>query len=159
MQLPCDAQLSDRLREAKRHRTPVVIFADPWTVGIQPYRKALEDYDELNLLNCAVLVAWNRDDPETEQCRQRLMNTLRQVCPQKMKLKYPGHYWEITSSADLRAYSQLVLDEITLRLLDDAREGELKKAESTQLEQMASDQGIRTDAVPQLQNTPMRAGG
>ena len=62
VQVACDGELANRLKDAKRHKTPVVIFADPWTVGIQPYRKALEDYDELNLLNCSVLVAWNRDD-------------------------------------------------------------------------------------------------
>ena len=46
-----------------------------------------------------------------------------------------------------------MLDEITMRLVDDAGEGVLRKAESTELEQAASEQGIRTDAPAQLQNS------
>src|SRR5262249_14679733 len=33
VQVACDPQLPTRLMEAKRQNTPVVIFADPWTVN------------------------------------------------------------------------------------------------------------------------------
>ena len=67
--------------------------------------------------------------------------------------KYPGHYWEITSHKDFSDRALTVLDEITMRLVDDAAEGVLRKAESPALEEAATQQGIRTDAQPQLQNT------
>jgi len=71
------------------------------------------------------------------------MTNLREACPQKMKLKYPGHYWEIMSNKDFRDRALTVLDEITLRLVDDAEEGVLRKAESPVLEEAASQQASR----------------
>jgi len=153
VQVACDAQLTARLKAAKQEKAPVVIFADPWTLSLQPYRQALEDYDLLNLLNCSMLVPWNGDDEETTQQRAALMADLRQALPQKYQQKYPGHYWEINSYQDFYAQTLTVLEEITLRLMDDAGAGVLRKAESASLEQAASEQGIRTDAPAQLQNS------
>jgi hypothetical protein len=87
------------------------------------------------------------------------MSDLRQVLPQKFKQKYPGHYWEINSFKDFQDQVLTVLDEITLRLVDDAEDGVLRKAESPELEQVAREQGISTGAPAQLQNSaPPDAG-
>jgi FxsC-like protein len=152
-QIPCDAQLTNRLKLAKQENAPVVIFADPWTFPLQPYRQALADYDLVNLLNCSMLVPWNADDNETTQQRAALMSELRQVLPQKFKQKYPGHYWEINSFKDFQDQVLTVLDEITLRLVDDAADGVLRKAESAELELVAKEQGISTGTPAQLQNS------
>jgi FxsC-like protein len=157
--LACDANLADRLKEAKQENAPVVIFADPWTFSLQPYRKALQDYDLLNLLNCSMLVAWNADDEETAQQKTALMTDLQKtLLPQKYLLKYPGHHWEINSYKDFSERALTVLDEITLRLVDDAKEGVLRRAESAELEEAARKQGISTDAPAQLQNSATPAG-
>lgn len=152
-QIPCDGQLTDRLKTAKQEGAPVVIFTDPWTLSLQPYRQALADYDLVNLLNCSMLVPWNADDTETIQQRAKLMSELRQVVPQKFKQRYPGHYWEINSFKDFQDQLLTVFDEITLRLVDEAGDGVLRKAESPELEQAARDQGIPTDTPAQLQNS------
>lgn len=158
VQIDCDGTLGNRLKQAKQENAPVVIFADPWTAALQPYRQALEDYDLLNVLNCSMLVPWNREDTETTQHEKVLMADLRQALPQKFRQKPPGHYWEINSYKDFFDRALTVLDEITLRLVDDAGDGVLRKAESAELEQAASEQGIRTDAPAQLQNSATPTG-
>jgi FxsC-like protein len=151
IQLECDANLLPRLKQAKQARVPVVIFADPWSVRLKRYRELLAEYDDLNLMNCAVLVPWNRDDPETANQEQALFAELRNVCGQKIKQQYPGHYWLIGTNDELSNRTQTVLDEITLRLIDTAESGQTRRAENSALAESALQQGIRTDSQPNLQ--------
>lgn len=153
VQLECNGRLMDRLREAKRARAPVVIFADPWSARLTAYRNLLSDYDDLNLMNCAVLVPWNRDDPETAADEAGLLANLRRVCMQKISQRYAGHYWNIASNDDFRARALTVLDEITLRMLEAAGSDDVRRAESADLAAAALEQGIRTDAQPHLRVT------
>jgi FxsC-like protein len=146
----CDQHLIGRLKAARDARVPVVIFADPWCLKIAHYRKLLGDYDDVNLLNCAVLVPWNRDDPHTAAEEERLLQDLRQVCWQKVAQGLPGHHWRIGSSDELRERARTVLDEITMRLVDHAGAGELRRAQSAELAAAALTQGIRTDTQPNL---------
>jgi FxsC-like protein len=151
-ELPCDATLEKNLREARESNAPVVIFADPWTAQLPQYRAALKNYDLLNLTNCAMLVPWNEDDTETAHARPELEKNLRTTCGQKVRLRYPSHYWQIRSSAEFRDRALGVLDEITLRLVDEGGEGELRRAESPELVEAAAAQGIATGSQPQLVN-------
>ena len=151
VQLECDGNLVPRLKQAKQARVPVVIFADPWSLRLQRYRELLAEYDDLNLMNCAVLVPWNRDDPETAAQEQALFAELRQVCGQKIVQQYPGHYWQIVNNDEFANRAQSVLDEITLRLIDTAESGQTRRAESAVLAESALQQGIRTDSQPNLQ--------
>ena len=150
IQLEPDASLMVRLKQAKQARVPVVIFADPWSLRLERYRGLLAEYDDLNLLNCAVLVPWNRDDPETNAQEATLLSCLQQVCQQKIQQKYPGHYWQIGTNDEFADRAQSVLDEITLRLIDTAESGQTRRAESAALAASALQQGIRTDTQPNV---------
>jgi len=160
IQLECDANLLPRLKQAKQARVPVVIFADPWSVSLKRYSDLLADYDDLNLLNCAMLVPWNRDDPETANQEQVLFAELHRVCGQKIRQQYPGHYWQIGTNDELVSRALSVLDEITLRLIDTAESGQTRRAESAALAESALKQGIRTESQPCLHAvTPVDHGG
>ncbi|MFP3646558.1 FxsC protein [Paraburkholderia sp. SIMBA_054] len=158
VQLDCGKQLIDKLREAKGARIPVVIFADPWSAQLEPYRELLKEYDEVNLLNCAVLVPWNRDDPETLDNEKTLLSNLEKACNQKMLLRYPGHHWKIGSSDEFRARASMILDEITHSLLANTERADIRRAESPALAAAAKEQGIRPDVQPHLVATPPDAG-
>lgn len=151
-ELSCDPGLAQRLKDAKGANAPVVIFTDPWTATLPAYRAVLADYDLLNLTNCALLVPWNETDAETAVSKPALEQNLRTVCDQKYRYKYPGHYWQIRSPEELRDRALSVLDEITLRILDQADPGELRKAESAALTSAAAAEGIPTEAPSQLVN-------
>jgi FxsC-like protein len=151
VQFDCDAELVDRLRKAKKANTPVVIFADPWTLHLETYRQLMKDYDDLNLLNCALLMPWNHLDHETARSAGNLRANVRATCGQKMKQNYPSHYWEIESNEELITRALSVLDEITIRIVDSADNDGLRRAESAELSASALQQGIRVDAQPHLQ--------
>ena len=157
-ELPCDASLEKNLKDAKKSNAPVVIFADPRTAQLPTYRAALEAYDLLNLTNCALLVPWNDDDVETAQARETLEQNLRQTCDQKVRLSYPSHYWRIRTSDELRNRALSVLDEITLRLIDQGSDRDLRKAQSTELVDAAVAQGIATESQPHLVNVEPDSG-
>jgi FxsC-like protein len=151
-ELSCDTGLPQRLKDVKGVNAPVVIFTDPWTATLPTYRKVLEEYDLLNLTNCALLVPWNDTDSETAKSKPTLEKNLWAACGQKYRYKYPGHYWQIRSSEELRDRALGVLDEITLRILDQADHGEVRKAESAELANAAAAEGIPTEAPSQLVN-------
>ncbi|MEO8260800.1 MAG: FxsC protein [Acidobacteriota bacterium] len=151
--LPCDDTLEEQLKRTRKLQSPVVIVTDPWSVTIQSYRRVLEDYDGLMLLNCAVLVPWNDDDPETREQQATLETLLRQTCRQKIAARVPGHYWSIRSAHEFTSRLLTILDEITLRLVDAAGPADLRAATSATLEKTATEQGISTTGPSQLVNT------
>lgn len=151
-ELSCDAGLPQRLKDAKGANAPVVIFTDPWSATLPAYRTVLEEYDLLNLTNCALLVPWNETDAETAVSKPALEQNLWTACSQKYRYKYPGHYWQIRTAEELRDRALGVLDEITLRMLDQAEPNQLRKAESAELVNAAAAEGISTEAPSQLVN-------
>lgn len=151
-QLPCDPDLPRHLKDAKKANSPVVIFTDPWTATLPTYRAVLEEYDLLNLTNCALLVPWNEADAETARSKAELEQNLWAACEQKYRYNYPCHYWQIRTSEELRDRALTVLDEITLRMLDQAGPSEVRKAQSAELTNAAAVEGIRTEIPSQLVN-------
>lgn len=157
-ELPCDHDLPKRLAEAKKNRVPVILVTDAWSVLLTQYGKIMSEYDDLNLLNCAVLVPWNDSDQETAQQKGKLRNRLKAVCPQKLLTPPPGHLWEgIQSMDELRTKTAATLDELRMRLLQlmlsEAGEGDVRKAENSAVSATAAAQGIPLDRQPHLQNT------
>ncbi len=157
-ELPCDGSLERNLRDAKKSNAPVVIFADPWTVQLPTYRAALETYDGLTLTNCALLVPWNNDDAETVEARETLEQNLRKTCESKVLLRYPSHYWRIDTSNEFEERTSAVLDEITMRLIEQGSPESLRRAVSPELVEAAVAQGIATDSQPHLANVEPSSG-
>ena len=156
-ELPCDRDLPKRLAEAKKNRVPVILVTDAWSVCLAQYARIMSEYDDLNLLNCAVLVPWN-DDQETAQQKGKLRSRLMAVCPQKLLTPPPGHLWDgIQSMDELRVKTAATLDELRMRLLQlmlsEAGEGDVRKAENSAVAATAAAQGIPLDRQPHLQNT------
>lgn len=163
-ELPCDAGLAHRLLEAKAKRVPIVLMTDAWTSRIPAFQGLLREYDDLNLSNCAMLVPWNESDAETVQCKVDLQKSLRAACPQKTLTPPPNHYWEsITSCEELRNRTIAALEEVRMRLmqiiLNEAGEGDVRRAQSDELASLASEQGISLQAQPHLQNNATGAPG
>ena len=156
-QIPCDDKLADALREAKRNHVPTLIVTDAWTLFVSPYAKAMSEYDDLNLSNCAVLMPWNNDDSETAAAQQQLRQLLFAVCPQKASSPPPAHLWDsITSMSDLRGRAKAALEELRLRLmqmlLTQTGATAIRKVENQLLSASAAQNGIPIEGQPTLQN-------
>jgi FxsC-like protein len=158
-EIPCDQELLKRLREAKKNRVPAILMTDAWSLFLARYGEIMREYDDLNLLNCAVLMPWNEKDTETAAGRRKLEERLKEVCPQKASTPPPGHVWDgIRSIEDLRTRTATTLDELRMRLLqlmlNEAGEGDVRKVENSGVSTAAAAEGIPLERQPQLQNTP-----
>jgi hypothetical protein len=118
----------------------------------------MKQYDDLNLLNCGLMMPWNANDIETARGSGLLRMQLRIVFPQKSSIPPPGHVWGgISSMDDLRVRTAATLDELRMRLLQmllsEVGDGDVRKAENAVVSTAAAAQGIMVDRQPQLQNT------
>jgi FxsC-like protein len=80
--------LRDRLKQAKSKQNIVVLIVDPWSLDVASIADHLGEYDELDLWNCTAFVAWNDDDPETQQKRPELKQRIVEIFENKTA---PGH--------------------------------------------------------------------
>jgi FxsC-like protein len=153
MELACDDTLPDQLLAAKNLNEPVVIVADPWSLRLEDYRRVMKRYDELLLLNCGLLMAWNENDPETRAERPELDKLIAKTCSQKRRLQTAGHHWDIRSHDEFRRRMSTILDEITMQLVDTIPADQIAQAQSDELAAAAAERGIPTDKPSQLVNT------
>lgn len=77
--LTVQADLVDKLEQAERNNSIVVIIVDAWTTWLDQYQQLMASYDRHNSLNCAALIIWNHDDAETQRQRADLETHLRQT--------------------------------------------------------------------------------
>jgi FxsC-like protein len=89
----------------------VAILADPWSLEIEPLHEAMRAYDRSDLLNCTLLILWNRGDPLTASRRGHLDKVLSEVLKNKMfGTTSPERFrHRIESLADLESALQAAL--------------------------------------------------
>jgi len=139
--LAVDDDLCDRIRESADRNEIVIVLADPWTLSLPDYAKRLRPYDQLYLLNSAMLVVWNGKDEETNRRMADLESGLSDVFLNKFQHPPPGHLFkEITSHSDLLKHLSLALTEAQLRIIGlTTRHG---RADHAGLRQDAASAGI-----------------
>ncbi|MCK9877675.1 TIR-like protein FxsC [Frankia sp. Ag45/Mut15] len=65
------------LLDASRDRNEMVVFiVDAWTTQLEPFHRALREYDNRNEPTTGVLVPWNLDDTETAENAAELRESL-----------------------------------------------------------------------------------
>lgn len=85
--LPISSELVQHLRKAEEDNTIAILVVDPWSVKVQSYNRLMRDYDQYRLDNCAVVVVWNADDPETIEQRDALRADLRDAFERNLRVK------------------------------------------------------------------------
>lgn len=153
-EIPCDAALPSKLSETRDHDVPTVLFAEPSGFSTHPIETAMRDYDNLFLLNCGLIVAWEQSTP-LPATDPRWHYVRLNVCPQKTTAPPPHHEWLSTASAsDLRTKSAAIIEGIRGQLLKKLLGSDtitVLKAESPELSRRAEEeQGLRLDTAPQL---------
>jgi FxsC-like protein len=102
--LPLDAKLVERIREAEENKEVVILVVDPQSVQVKTYEQFMRGYDKNNFDNSAVLVAWNpadgATDQERKQLRQHLSETFRHHAGGKRSIYYVD---SISSHRDFRS--------------------------------------------------------
>ena len=99
--LPMDRLLADRIEEAQANNNIVIIIVDPWTLRLPDYRKVLEGCDRRDYYNCAVLLAWNKNDAESSREISELNRKIREeVFRTKFANRASNYFWEPIASRD-----------------------------------------------------------
>lgn len=63
--LPADQDVHQRIQDAEKNNSLLFLVVDPWTLRLKRYKEYVERYDQYTSLNCAALVPWNLQDPES----------------------------------------------------------------------------------------------
>jgi FxsC-like protein len=140
------------LQQAERDREIVIILVDAWTVQIQTYRELMRQYDKINFDNCAVLVAWNAPDNETEAYRKTLEQTIEKTFQFKGHKKKNLYYRDsIQSAKALRGALAKTLSRLRVKLIEsqDPESGIV----APDLVQNAADKGYSLDKAPGVSGT------
>lgn len=90
--------LRAKLRQAQKKRNIVVLIIDPWSLHVRDFSEHLHEYDELDLWNCAALISWNDEDPETERNRDALKRLLAEVFENKVAARNPRAFRDSINS-------------------------------------------------------------
>jgi FxsC-like protein len=98
---PPDDLLADRIAEAQENNNIVVIVIDPWSLRLERYSKLLKDCDGRDFYNCAVLMAWNNKDPESNREIEGLkLKIQKEVLKTKFLNQAPNYFLEPIGSRD-----------------------------------------------------------
>jgi hypothetical protein len=117
-EIPCDANLSQKLKDTNRGKVPTVLMADPDSLGDERYAAPLRDYDDLYLLNCGLLVPWEARS-QGDDADPRWGHLKNRVVTQKIAVPPPLHEWRSVFSHDeFERATRNVVERLRLRLLD-----------------------------------------
>jgi FxsC-like protein len=75
-EIPLDDRVVNYILEAESKNKIVVLLVDVWTLQSAKYRELMETYEKNRRRNCAVVVIWNDQDPETVRQSELLQQTL-----------------------------------------------------------------------------------
>lgn len=156
-EIPCDAALPQKLREANDHDVPTVLFGDPGSLLAEPYAQSLRHYDSQYLLNCAALIPWEPGVKDTIETDPRWIHLKTKVCRQKIEAPPPYHEWRsIFSREDLDLKTRTLIEQVRSRLIkqlaSDPNKVAAWKAEDAALSQSAAALGITTASLSHLES-------
>ncbi len=155
-EIPCDATLTQKLKETFENDVPTVLFLDPKSLEEAPILQSMQHYDETYYLNCATIVPWESEveDAIDEDSRWLALQTT--VCPQKVETPPPFHEWRtIFSHTSLEERTATLIEQIRSRLMKQLMSSQSKlptfrPAADPGLSGTAAALGIVTGSLPSL---------
>jgi FxsC-like protein len=122
----------DWLEDAKNHNKIVAIVVDTWTLKLHRYHAFMCEYDGLKLLNCVVIVAWNKRDEElTETERLKLESLVQGTFTCNFVMGDRNCFVESNSHDEFVKELSILLNKARQRVVERAEV--LKKAEGLQV--------------------------
>jgi FxsC-like protein len=91
------------LRAAEELKSVALMIVDPWAVRLPECAQLLAEFDQYQFLNCAVLVVWNPDDPQTQAEREALRSAVQRTLCRCFICKKAYLKEAVKTPADLRA--------------------------------------------------------
>jgi FxsC-like protein len=99
-QIELDADIDLLIEQARKEETILVIVIDPWSLLLPRYAGIMRRCDRVDAYNYAILVAWNRQDAQTNNHAQVLMSTLRESFVNKWSNRPANFYHDTVDSLE-----------------------------------------------------------
>jgi hypothetical protein len=157
-EIPCNAALSQKLKEANDNDVPTLLFGDPASLLTELYAQPLRRYDSQYLLNCAALVPWEPGAKDTIETDPRWIHLKTKVCRQKVENPPPYHEWRsIFSQEALDLKTRTLIEQIRSRLMkqlisDPNNASPSRRAEDAEISEDAAAFGIVTASLSHLES-------
>jgi FxsC-like protein len=119
--IPLGSDLMERLAEAEKTNTIVVMLVDPWALLIPSYQKFMSEYDTRAFLNCGVLVMWNGEDAEANERRPTIERALQSTFSRQLVLSSPQFFRHVRSAVDFERELAQMLTALRLNIIERAR--------------------------------------
>ncbi len=151
-EIPCDAQLPQKLIEANRRHIPALLICDPSSWAAPAIQQIMADYDNRYYLNCGLIVPWDVNSPTSDR---RWHQFARNVCPQKTRVPPLNHEWtSISTSVMFRNRTLAIVEELRGRMINDVAASGINvaKAENEAVATAAEASGITVRSAPVIVN-------
>jgi FxsC-like protein len=100
IEIPVDCGIDELLDRARAEETIVVIIVDPWTLLLPRYADLMSRCDRVDLYNCAILIAWNHQDPQTQRELESLTAEARRTFASKWSNRPANFYHDAATSLE-----------------------------------------------------------
>jgi FxsC-like protein len=120
--LPFNRKLTDKILKADEQESNVIILivVDPWSLLLDSYHQRLNTYDRVNLVRCAILVAWNDREQEPGINPEDVKLKVRQTFLSTIVNKNMYFRDDVSSEPNLRNEVQSAIIEIQRKLAERA---------------------------------------
>jgi FxsC-like protein len=117
-----DESLLGQLETMEKNNNVVIIVVDPWTLKIDRYRNQLRNFDDRSFVNCAVLIPWNLNDPETNRDLEELRGHVGWALGKRIVQKDPTAILDRINSAErLDTEMAACFNKVRMRLIEYAQ--------------------------------------
>jgi FxsC-like protein len=129
--LGTEQDIQQRIQDAEKNNSLLFLVVDPWTLRLKPYKDYVALYDKHTSLNCAALVPWNSQDPETTTQLPQLDATLSASFARRLAMGDVMLRTRLETEEALRVELSKALAQAQSRVINYA--DVVKKAESDQV--------------------------
>jgi FxsC-like protein len=152
-EMPVDTSLIDRIKALKHE--PVFVLVDAWSVTLHDYQEIMRALDGNITDTCAVVIAWNSPDDETERYKEELKRNLLKTFKYRAGVGRFLHYWgDVDSPAGLQARLLEMMAYYTNRVLESNQTPTAKEIDNEQAKTSLEERGLGVERPPTVQSTP-----
>ncbi|MGH3975868.1 MAG: FxsC protein, partial [Pseudonocardiaceae bacterium] len=119
LSMSIDDDLAGRIKLAEKRNTLVILLIDGWSVRLASYERRLAPYDDYLSLHTAVVVPYDRADPETQRELPALRARVRDVFRKNHGERRPSFRDGATSLEEFQSVLHEVLVHVESRIFTD----------------------------------------
>lgn len=122
--------LPEIIREAEDNNCVAVLIVDPWSLNLEKYKKPISKFNELQFINSAIIVIWNKRDDETILKKDELNSNLFSLLFRCFEHNTPGISEGVTNTEEFKNIMKTAIDEARAMIIKRAKPFQIIKTET-----------------------------